>query len=84
MEMITANKEYDLEWNGKKFHITNQQVWCKDYPGLKRWETKINGIPRYTKHPCRWRTTMPSKKEIQKHLETYGIYYNSMTVVHSS
>ena len=81
MEMITQTKEYDLEYNGKVFHITNEQVWSKDYPNLKRWETKINGIRKYTKHPCRWRTTMPDKKEIKKHLEVYDTYYSSMTVL---
>lgn len=79
MEMITKTKEYDLEYNGKVFHITNEQVWSKDYPNLKRWETKINGIPRYTSHPNRWRTTMPSKKEMEKHLKLYDLNYVGYT-----
>ena len=73
--VVTNSVEYNLEVNGRSFQIEHLQIWDKHYPLIKRWETKINGIPKYTSHPNRWRTTMPTKKEMVKHLELYDSNY---------
>ena len=77
--VVTKRVEYSLEAKGRVFNIEHIQIWEKDYPNLLHWETKINGIPRYTSHPNRWRTTMPSKKEMEKHLELYDLNYVGYT-----
>lgn len=78
--VVTKCVEYNLEVNGRKFAIEHLQIWDKHYPLIKRWETKINGVPKYTSHPNRWRTTMPTKKEMVKHLELYDSRYFSWEI----